>query len=143
MRFNNSTLLGRNYSILEQIRDCYGFYLGTNKNTLQILALSELFNKWYYYDNVKISEYNIYNFSWLKKRHFLIEKIKDAERFGLIIASLHNEENIKVMEITKKNLKIMSKETYLFNINRINPSKLANFQEVCSNLCFFFFKLQY
>ena len=106
-------------------------FLGPNDKTLMTLSMSTPFNSWHYYDGLEFNEYNIMKSTWLKRRSFLIEKIKDAQIFGILIASLNIENYLNIIDMLKTIFKAVNKKTYLFSVGKISPTKLANFQEVC------------
>ncbi|OXU29470.1 hypothetical protein TSAR_009190 [Trichomalopsis sarcophagae] len=94
------------------------------------LSMSIPVNLWHWFDGSKFNEYSILSSTWLKRRNFLVEKIKDADVFGIVIASLNIKDYLKITEMLKQILKKMNKKIYLFNVGKITPTKLANFQEV-------------
>uniref|UniRef100_A0AC35UHK8 2-(3-amino-3-carboxypropyl)histidine synthase subunit 2 n=1 Tax=Rhabditophanes sp. KR3021 TaxID=114890 RepID=A0AC35UHK8_9BILA len=63
----------------------------------------------------------------LRKRLFLIEKVRDAETLGLVVGTLgvggHNEAVKRVRELCKA----MGKKLYVLSIGKLNEAKLANF----------------
>lgn len=68
----------------------------------------------------------------LKKRNFLIEKIKDSKTIGIIIGTLSVKNYIKVIERMKKLIELSSKKYYLISVGKPTVAKLANFPEVIS-----------
>lgn len=126
-------ILGRNYTLEEEynIQDYEGFFLGEEGKTLAILAMSIPVKKWYCFTNNKISEYEALNVPWLKRRRFLVEKLRDAKTVGIVVATLGIKEYLTAVTTIKEALKRKNKKTYILCIGKITPAKLANFPEVC------------
>lgn len=123
---------GRSYTLEDgcNVQDYDGFFLGEEGKTLAILAMGIPIEKWYCFGNSKISEFKPLNTSWLKRRRFLIEKLKDAKSVGIVAATLGIKEYLTAIATVKKTLKQKNKKSYTFCIGKITPAKLANFQEV-------------
>lgn len=128
-----STVLGRNYTLENgyNIHDYDGFFLGEEGKTFSILAMSIPVKRWYSFANSKIHEFEALNTPWLKRRRFLIEKLKDAKVVGIVVATLGIKEYLTAINTVKKILKQKNKKSYILNVGKINPAKLANFPEVC------------
>lgn len=105
-------------------------FLGHNEKTLMILSMSTKFKTWHYFDGNKFCNFNISSTFWFKKRSYLIEKIRDSHTFGLVVASLNISKYMNIVKYLKFILKKLKKKSYLFFIEKIEPTKLANFQEV-------------
>lgn len=97
-----------------------------SKDFLFILA------KEIYFYNGKLVKYNIETHV-LKKRNFLIEKIKDSKTIGIIIGTISIKNYIQVIERMKKLIEMSSKKYYLISVGRPTVAKLANFPEVICN----------
>lgn len=128
-----SVILGRSYELESEydIQDCEGFFLGEEGKTLAILAMSIPVKRWYCLINDEINEFEALNTPWLKRRRFLIEKLKDAKVVGILVATLGIERYLTAINIVKKILKQKKKKSYILSVGKINPAKLANFPEVC------------
>lgn len=75
----------------------------------------------------------------LRRRLFLVEKIKDAKTIGIVVGTLSVENFLGAIERVKKLAAYRGKRCYVFSIGKPNPAKLANFPEVreilsCSSL---------
>ncbi|KAM0726913.1 2-(3-amino-3-carboxypropyl)histidine synthase subunit 2 [Formica fusca] len=127
-----STVLGRNYTLENgyNIQDYEGFFLGEEGKTFSILAMSIPVKRWYSFANRKIHEFEALNTPWLKRRRFLIEKLKDAKVVGIVVATLGIKEYLTAINTVKKILKQKNKKSYILNVGKINPAKLANFPEI-------------
>lgn len=77
----------------------------------------------------------------LRRRLFLVEKIKDAKTIGIVVGTLSVENFLGAIERVKKLAAYRGKRCYVFSIGKPNPAKLANFPEVreilsCSSLTY-------
>lgn len=133
---SGSTVLGRNYTLENgyNIQDYKGFFLGVAEKTFSILAMSIHVKRWYSFANNKIREFEELNTPWLRRRRFLIEKLKDAKIVGIVVATLGIKEYLTAINTVKKILKAKNKKSYILNVGKINPAKLANFPEVCQTV---------
>ncbi|XP_014487002.1 PREDICTED: diphthamide biosynthesis protein 2 isoform X2 [Dinoponera quadriceps] len=125
-------ILGRSYTLEEEynIQDYEGFFLGEEGKALAILAMSIPVKKWYCFTNNKICEFEALNAPWLKRRRFLVEKLKDAKTVGIVVATLGIKEYLTAITTVKEALKRKNKKTYTLCIGKITPAKLANFPEI-------------
>ncbi|KAG5308686.1 DPH2 synthase, partial [Acromyrmex insinuator] len=125
-------VLGRNYTLENgyKIQDYEGFFLGEKEKTLALLAMSIPVKRWYCSTNRKITEFEALNTPWLKRRRFLIEKLRDAKVVGIVVATLGIQEYLTAINTVKRILKQKNKKSYLLSVGKINPAKLANFTEV-------------
>jgi len=127
-----SVVLGRNYTLENgyNVQDYEGFFLGEEGKTLALIAMSIPMKKWYCFANSKINNFEALNTPWLKRRRFLIEKLKDAKVVGIVVATLGIKEYLTAINTVKRTLKQKSKKFYLLSVGKINPAKLANFPEI-------------
>lgn len=128
-----SVVLGRSYTLENgyNIQDYEGFFLSEEEKTLALLAMSIPAKRWYCFANSKIIEFEALNTPWLKRRRFLIEKLRDARVVGIVVATLGIQEYLTAINTVKRILKQKNKKSYLLSVGKINPAKLANFPEVC------------
>lgn len=70
------------------------------------------------------------SYSILKKRFAAINKVKDAERIGIVPGTLGISGNVEVIERCKRIIKSSKKRSYTILVGKPNPSKLANFPEI-------------
>ncbi|XP_012137952.1 diphthamide biosynthesis 2 [Megachile rotundata] len=126
------SILGRSFKLEEEckIEDYIAFFLGSDGKTFAALALTIPVKNWYYYENNTIIEYEALNTPWLKRRRFLVEKLKDAKVVGIVVATLGIKDYLKVITMMKDILKQKNKKSYILSIGKINPVKLANFPEI-------------
>ncbi|EFN88950.1 2-(3-amino-3-carboxypropyl)histidine synthase subunit 2 [Harpegnathos saltator] len=125
-------ILGRSYTLEDEysIQDYEGFFLGEEGKALAILAMSIPVKRWHCFTNNKISEFEASNVPWLKRRRFLVEKLKDAKTVGIVVATLGIKEYLMATRLVKEILKQKNKKTYTLCIGKITPAKLANFPEI-------------
>ncbi|KAL7307921.1 hypothetical protein TKK_0000014 [Trichogramma kaykai] len=105
-------------------------FLGPVEKTFNAMALSIPAKKWYYVENSVFTEFNSYSSKFLKRRSYLLEKIRDAQKFGLLIASLNMTGFMTMVDYLKTVLEKMDKRVYVFTVGQMTPSKLANFDEI-------------
>ncbi|XP_026297533.1 2-(3-amino-3-carboxypropyl)histidine synthase subunit 2 [Apis mellifera] len=129
---NSSTIiLGRCFKLDKEykLEDYVAFFLGNDGRTFITLAMTISAKKWYYFDN-NIIEYKILNTSWLKRRRFVVEKLKDAKVVAIVVATLGIKDYLKIITMIKDILKEKKKKSYILSVGKINPEKLANFPEI-------------
>jgi len=66
----------------------------------------------------------------LRKRYYLIEKAKDAQLIGILVATLGVANYLEIIERIKALITNAGKKYYTFVVGKLNPSKLANFPEI-------------
>nr|XP_022899702.1 2-(3-amino-3-carboxypropyl)histidine synthase subunit 2 [Onthophagus taurus] len=103
-----------------------------NRNLLNF-QLKERIEPLYYFNpkrpEDKIKKYEL-NRMLLKRRYFLVEKIKDSKRIGIVIATLVIKNFLKAIDRVKKLLKLHKKKCYVINVGKPTVAKLANFPEM-------------
>lgn len=125
-------ILGRSFKLEEEykVEDYEAIFLGNNGKTFTILALTLPAKRWYYFDNNNIIEFQALNIPWLKRRRFLVEKLKDAKVVGIVVATLGIKDYLKIITMIKNILKQKNIKSYILSVGKINPTKLANFPEI-------------
>ncbi|CAD6233875.1 GSCOCG00007369001-RA-CDS, partial [Cotesia congregata] len=137
---NQRTLItGRELLKVEKLEEYVGFYLGDDNKTLASLALSIPVKNWFYCtgkisgcdnDKMEIKEFEVAKNPWLRRRRFLVEKLKDAKVVGIVVATLGIKNYLDVLDMVKSILKSKNIKSYIFSVGKPNPAKLANFAEV-------------
>ncbi|KOX81155.1 Diphthamide biosynthesis protein 2 [Melipona quadrifasciata] len=129
---SSTTILGRCFKLDKKykIEDYVAFFLGNDGKTFTTLAMTIPAKKWYYFENNNVVEYEIFNTPWLKRRRFLVEKLKDAKVVGIVIATLGIKDYLTIITMLKNILKTKKKKSYILSVGKINPAKLANFPEI-------------
>lgn len=125
-------ILGRYYNLKpgDSIRDYEAIFLGPNGKTLSNLAMSLPAKGWHHYDTSKIRKFSASDSVWLKRRRYLVEKLKDARIVGIVVATLGIKNYLESIAAVKSALKRKNKKTYIICVGKPNPAKLANFPEV-------------
>lgn len=127
-----NVILGRSWT-LEEGRENHEyemFFLGSNGKTLSNLAMTIPAKKWFYSEGAGIKQFEALNTPWLKRRRFLVEKLKDAKIVAIVVATLGIKNYLSVISSLKSTLKKVNKKTYTLCVGKINPPKLANFAEM-------------
>uniref|UniRef100_A0A0N4ZS82 2-(3-amino-3-carboxypropyl)histidine synthase subunit 2 n=1 Tax=Parastrongyloides trichosuri TaxID=131310 RepID=A0A0N4ZS82_PARTI len=129
----NKLVLGRNVpeNLNEDIENAFIFFVGSESSPLLTLWMMTFINisQALVYDPIqnKIEFNNISSSKLLRKRLFLIEKVKDAQTIGLVVGTLgvggHNDAVKRMRELCKT----AGKKLYVFSIGKLNEAKLANF----------------
>lgn len=112
------------------LEDYQGVFLGDNDKTLASLAMSIPTKSWHYTLGNEIKEFQVITSPWLRRRRFLVEKLKDAGTVGIVVATLGIKDYMKALASIKNILKLKNKKSYVFSVGKPNPAKLANFPEV-------------
>lgn len=133
---SSAVILGRTFTLEEtsKVEDYEAFFLGDGGKTFATLATTIPAKKWCYFENDSIVEFEALNTPWLKRRRFLVEKLKDAKVVGIVVATLGIKDYLKVITMVKNILKQKNKKSYILSVGKINPAKLANFPEVRSTV---------
>ncbi|XP_015116325.1 2-(3-amino-3-carboxypropyl)histidine synthase subunit 2 [Diachasma alloeum] len=105
-------------------------FIGENNRTLASLAMSIPTKLWYHTSGPEITKFDAVSSPWLKRRRYLVEKLKDAKTVGIVVATLGIKNYLEALSSIKQILKRKKKKSYIFSIGKINPAKLANFPEV-------------
>ena len=66
----------------------------------------------------------------LMKRFYVIEKTKDADLIGILVATLGVANYLDIIERVKRLITASGKKYYTFIVGKLNPAKLANFPEI-------------
>ncbi|CAK9803533.1 2-(3-amino-3-carboxypropyl)histidine synthase subunit 2 [Anthophora plagiata] len=129
---SSTVILGRCFKLSKEynIEDYAAFFLGNDGKTFATLAITIPAKKWYYFEDNNIVEYRALNTPWLKRRRFLVEKLKDAKVVGIVVATLGIEDYLEIITMVKHILKEKNKKSYILSVGKINPTKLANFPEI-------------
>ncbi|RZC34690.1 diphthamide biosynthesis protein 2 [Asbolus verrucosus] len=66
----------------------------------------------------------------LRRRYFLIEKIKDSNTIGIVIGTLAVKNYLEAIERIKKLIRLHKKKYYVVSVGKPTVAKLANFPEI-------------
>ncbi|XP_057671047.1 2-(3-amino-3-carboxypropyl)histidine synthase subunit 2 [Diorhabda carinulata] len=104
------------------------FFIGSNEMKLLNVALSlKPLNLYYYEGSIKLFEATN---KIIRRRNYVVEKIKDSETIGIIIGTLGVKNYLKVIERMKALISQSGKKYYLISVGKPTVSKLANFPEL-------------
>ncbi|MEA1994013.1 MAG: diphthamide biosynthesis enzyme Dph2 [Euryarchaeota archaeon] len=134
----DAQVLGCNFSVCKNIEENVDYFLYLGTGTFHPLGIGLSTEK----EVVVIDPYtkklkNIEDekIILLKKRYALIEKAKDAERYGLIISTRKGQFRIKEALSIKKRLEKLGKKAYIFLTREISPEKLEGFNMDAHIVC--------
>ncbi|KAH8383057.1 hypothetical protein KR009_006611 [Drosophila setifemur] len=107
-------------------------FIGADNQRFANLSLTAPAAKWYIFDGStgSLSAKNPLTAQYIRRRYFHIEKCKDAQTLGLIVATLSAEGYLDVVARLQTMAKGRGIKTQLISVGRINPAKLANFLEI-------------
>lgn len=66
----------------------------------------------------------------IKRRLYLVQKIKEAKRIGIVVSTLAADKFMEAIERVKTLCKLKNKKFHPLLFHEISPAKLANFPEV-------------
>jgi len=109
---------------------CDVIYIGKGGHILLNLMYNLPSCNFYVYENFIIDPAGVAVSKLIMKRHFLIEKTKDAERIGLLVGTLGTANYSDILERLRSTIKNAGKKVYTFLVGKPNVAKLANFPEI-------------
>ncbi|KAJ8921166.1 hypothetical protein NQ315_013638 [Exocentrus adspersus] len=104
-------------------------FIGQNERKLTNIEFTFHPERLYYFDDESIKIFETEK-RVLKRRSYLIEKIRDSKTIGIIIGTLCVQNYLKIIERLKCLIKLRGKKYYLISVGKPTVAKLANFQEV-------------
>ncbi|KAI6172187.1 Diphthamide biosynthesis protein 2 [Aphelenchoides besseyi] len=132
---NNANIqLGRNIPV--NLRNTSGksrhlFFVGTESSPLlSIWSMTfTCFNDFAHYspENHKMTIDNTSTHRQLRKRLFLVEKLRDANVVGLVVGTLDLKGYREAIQRIRELCKAANKKLYVFSIGKLNEAKLSNF----------------
>ncbi|XP_068153837.1 2-(3-amino-3-carboxypropyl)histidine synthase subunit 2 [Drosophila tropicalis] len=107
-------------------------FVGSDNQRFANLSLTTPALQWHIFDGVShtLSAKNPLTAQYIRRRYFYIEKCKDAQTLGLIVATLTAEGYLDVVARLQAMAKGRGIKTQLLSVGRLNPEKLANFLEI-------------
>ncbi|XP_061392314.1 2-(3-amino-3-carboxypropyl)histidine synthase subunit 2 [Musca vetustissima] len=107
-------------------------FIGSDNQRFFNLSLTTKAGKWFIYDVASGTgrEKNPLTANYIRRRYFYIEKCKDAQTLGLIVATLTSNGYLDVVKHLQTMAKARGIKTQIISVGRINPAKLANFLEI-------------
>ncbi|XP_064553049.1 2-(3-amino-3-carboxypropyl)histidine synthase subunit 2 [Drosophila montana] len=107
-------------------------FVGADNQSFANLSLTTKAFQWHILDGAKgtLSAKNPLTAQYIRRRYYYIEKCKDAQTLGLIVATLSAVGYLDVVTRLQEMAKSRGIKTQLISVGRINPAKLANFLEI-------------
>ncbi|XP_017781332.1 PREDICTED: diphthamide biosynthesis protein 2 [Nicrophorus vespilloides] len=128
--FNQNNIIVKSITDSDlNVQESTVIYVGENDRKLMNFNFIHKPKQLYYYYNGNLSSYDA-DLKILKRRYFLIEKIKDSETVGIIVGTLAIKNYLKIIERMKKLLKLNGKKFYMISVGKPTVAKLANFPEM-------------
>jgi diphthamide biosynthesis protein 2 len=87
-------------------------------------------NAWYLLDSETYNLHHMEETTWFKRRHFLVEKCKDANIVGILVCKLAGDQTKEIISRMKQLCRVNGKKSYIVSVGKPNVAKLANFPEV-------------
>lgn len=116
----------------EDDKDTICIFIGRDSQLFFNLTMSVIASKWIIYDPYtnSLQETNPLTTNYIRRRYFYIEKCKDAQTLGLVVATLTAEGYLDIIKHIQEMARARGIRTYIISVGRINPAKLANFMEI-------------
>ncbi|XP_030080716.1 2-(3-amino-3-carboxypropyl)histidine synthase subunit 2-like [Drosophila hydei] len=107
-------------------------FIGADNQRFANLSLTTTAFQWHIFDGASatLSAKNPLTAQYIRRRYYYIEKCKDAQTLGLIVATLSAVGYLDVVSRLQEMAKSRGIKTQLISVGRINPAKLANFLEI-------------
>ncbi|XP_055901991.1 2-(3-amino-3-carboxypropyl)histidine synthase subunit 2 [Eupeodes corollae] len=107
-------------------------FIGADNNRFFNLSLTSKAAQWFIYNpkSNSFEEKNPLTAAYIRRRYFYIEKCKDAQMLGLIVATLTSDGYLNVVTRLQEMARSHGIKTQIISVGRINPAKLANFLEI-------------
>ncbi|XP_039947619.1 2-(3-amino-3-carboxypropyl)histidine synthase subunit 2 [Bactrocera tryoni] len=107
-------------------------FVGSENARFSNLSITTQASQWFIYEPNKngLFEKNPLTAQYIRRRYHYIEKCKDAQTLGLIVATLTAEGYLKIVSRLQEMAKSRGIKTQIISVGRINPAKLANFLEI-------------
>ncbi|EDV93315.1 2-(3-amino-3-carboxypropyl)histidine synthase subunit 2 [Drosophila grimshawi] len=107
-------------------------FIGGDNQRFANLSLTTTALQWHILDGATatLSAKNPLTAQYIRRRYYYIEKCKDAQTLGLIVATLSAVGYLDVVTRLQTMAKSRGVKTQLISVGRINPAKLANFLEI-------------
>ncbi|XP_017847096.1 2-(3-amino-3-carboxypropyl)histidine synthase subunit 2 [Drosophila busckii] len=107
-------------------------FVGADNQRFANLSLTTKAAQWHIFDGAigTLSAKNPLTAQYIRRRYYYIEKCKDAQTLGLIVATLSAVGYLDVVSRLQTMAKSRGIKTQLISVGRIIPAKLANFMEI-------------
>ncbi|KAL4713871.1 hypothetical protein ACJJTC_015525 [Scirpophaga incertulas] len=115
---------------VDVLQDCICVYVGLRGQTLFNFTTSVAAKAWFLVDTLTHTLTHSAETTWFKRRHFLVEKCKDANVVGILVCQLSGNQTKDIITRMKQLCQINGKKSYIVSVGKPNVSKLANFPEI-------------
>lgn len=116
----------------QKLDDFNIFYIGFQNQSLMNFKWSFNHNKFYSYNPlIKVAQPEALRLNrYLMKRYYYIEKTKDAKLIGILVGTLGVADYLSIIQHLRELIIEAGKKPYVLVVGKLNPAKLANFQEI-------------
>lgn len=76
----------------------------------------------------------------LKQRYLVMQKVKDAQRIGILVGTMGMSGYTKIISHLKRIIRKSGRQSYTIIVGKPNVAKLANFSEVSLTICVSFMR---
>ncbi|EPX72338.1 diphthamide biosynthesis protein [Schizosaccharomyces octosporus yFS286] len=131
-----TTIPGRLFRLPENISlgDVSLIFVGPDSPTLTSILMSHysIVKDFWSFDPIKgkLTEESSFGGTKLRRRYALVQKCRDAGVIGIIVGTLGVSNYLNVLDRLRKMILNAGKKPYVLAIGKLNPAKLANFQEI-------------
>lgn len=107
-------------------------YLGNDNQSFFNISMAIKCKKWILFDitTCTMKEVHAMDTKFMMKRNHYIEKCKDAQSLGIVVATLTTKGYLDIIKHIQELARRRRVKTYIFSVGKVNPAKLANFSEV-------------
>lgn len=107
-------------------------YIGNDNQSLFNISMGIKCKKWLLFDisTNLMREIQAMDTKFMMKRSHYIEKCKDAQTLGIVVATLTSKGYLDIIKHIQELAKKRRIKTYIMSVGKVNPAKLANFSEV-------------
>lgn len=107
-------------------------YVGMDNQSFFNISMGIKCKKWLLFDITvnTLQEMQSMDTKFLMKRSHYIEKCKDAQTLGIVVATLTMKGYLDIIKHIQDLARRRHIKTYIFSVGKINSAKLANFSEI-------------
>ncbi|GAB0095161.1 2-(3-amino-3-carboxypropyl)histidine synthase subunit 2 [Sergentomyia squamirostris] len=128
----NVTIAETHKNLREDLKNHISVFVGEDDQTFFNLSLSRQAREWYLY-SAKEKDFRPTSYktsTWFRRRFYYVEVCKDAKMIGIIMGTLTTAGYLEMAKKIQTLASDCGKKTILISVGKINPAKLANFQDV-------------
>lgn len=107
-------------------------FIGHDNQSFFNISMSIKCKKWFLFDIEANSmrEVQAMDTKFLMRRSHYVEKCKDAQTLGIVVATLTTKGYLDIIKHIQELAIKRNVKTYIFSVGKVNPAKLANFSDV-------------